>query len=279
MRGGWLADGAVALAASCCVAIVAAGADRALPGRDARRDVRVAGVDAARAEAVAACVSETRRAVETLLLGTTALRPWVPPCTVHVHGDRSSFAAAVSGAPAMATGATSIEFVGDTVALRRIDVIDGTDGGVPSALAHEVVHVVLADHFTDNPPPRWADEGLATLFDDPVKQQGHEADFRHADAHGQAWNVADLMALELEPVDAARQRVFYGQSAALVRWLLARRDGPTFLRFIDQATREGPAAALRFHYGIASAAELERAWRADPAPPPGPAEPDPGERR
>lgn len=279
MRGGWLVVGAVVAAAWCRVPFSATAADLPVSARDSRRDVVVTGVDTDRAAIIAACVDETRRRVEILLVGTAELRPWVPPCTVHVHRDREAFALAVSDAPAASGGATSIEFVGDSVSLRRIDVIAAADGDVPAALPHEVVHVVLADHFTDVPPPRWADEGLATLFDDPVKQRGHEADFRRAAAHGQAWSVADLIDLELEPADTARQRLFYGQSAALVRWLLAREDGTTFLRFVADAAREGPAASMRNHYGLSSADDLEQAWRSGPALPPGPAGPAPGAPR
>lgn len=231
------------------------------------RDVVVVGVAAGRAAAIVAHARATRRAIETTLGGDTAARPWVPPCTIHVHPDRTAFAGAVGGAPAAAGGATSIEFVGEAVSLRRIDVLDAADGGLPGALAHELVHVVLADRFPTAPPPRWADEGLATLFDAPEKQRGHEADFRAAEARGQAWRLADLMRLELDPADAGRQRVFYGQSASLVRWLIARRDGPTFLRFLDDAATLGTDAALGVHYGFATLADLERAWRGSPPPP------------
>jgi hypothetical protein len=79
--------------------------------------------------------------------------------------------------------------------------------------------------------------------------------------------VADLLALDLDPADTARQRVFYGQSASLVRWLLARRDGPTFLRFLDDAAAHGTPRALESHYAIESIAALERAWLAEAAAP------------
>lgn len=226
-------------------------------------DVVVVGVSPARAAAIAARAAATRRDIAAVLLGEDAPRPWSPPCTIHVHGDRAGFARAVPGAPVAAGGATSIEFVGDAVSLRRIDVVDAPDADRPPALDHELVHVVLADRFPAAPPPRWADEGLATLFDQPAKRQGHEADFRAAVAHGQAWRVADLLTLDLDPADAIRQRVFYGQSASLVRWLLARRDGPTFLRFLDDAAAHGAPRALATHYAVGSVAELERAWLAD----------------
>ena len=234
------------------------------PGSPA--DVVVVGVSPARAESIAATASAVRHEIESLLFDTSARRAWTPACVIHVHPDRQAFARAVGGPAVAAGGATSIEFVGDQVSLRRIDVVDAADGGLPAAIPHELVHVVLADRFTAAPPPRWVDEGLATLFDDPAKQAGHDADFRRAAAQGQAWRLDDLVRLDLDPADAVRQRVFYGQSAALVRWLLARADGPTLLGFVDATTDHGPDAAARTHYGFATTAALEAAWRAGSEP-------------
>lgn len=233
--------------------------------RGAVRDIVVVGTSPDHAASIAVHAAAMRREIQTTLLGSSAGRPWDPACEIHVHADPAAFARAVDGAPRTATGATSIEFMGDVVRLRRIDVVAAADSGIPAALNHELVHCVLADRFPHGPPPRWADEGLATLFDAPAKQRGHEADFREATARGQAWSLAALMALESEPAELSRQRVFYGQSAAVVRWLLARGDGPTFLRFLDDAATNGAADALRAHYRIDSLPTLEREWRADPA--------------
>lgn len=270
MDGGRFAGSVAVWLATACSGLFAqrseaAGLDD--PVASGGRDVVVVGVSGGRAAAIAAHVASVRRDIEASLRGRGALQPWSPACTIHVHRDRHAFAKAVGGAPVVAGGATSIEFLGDAVSLRRIDVVDAEDGGMPGALAHELVHVVLADRFPSAPPPRWADEGLATLFDAPGKQQGHEADFRAAAAHGQAWSLTDLLALDLDPADTGRQRVFYGQSASLVRWLLARRDGPTFLRFLDDVATRGLEAALGEHYGLATITELERAWCNSPQPP------------
>lgn len=227
---------------------------------DSRVDAVVLGVAPARATRITAHVAAIRRDIHSTLFGSDVLPPWTPPCMVHIHRDRASFARAVVGAPMTALGATSIEFAGSAIRLRRIDVMDSADGGIPGALDHELVHAVLADHFTEQPPPRWADEGLATLFDTPAKQQGHDADFRAAATRGQAWKLTDLMTLEIEPADTGRQRVFYGQSAALVRWMIAQAGGPTFLRFLHEEAVYGPGPALQKHYGIDSIADLEGAF-------------------
>lgn len=232
---------------------------------DDHSDVVVSGVTPARARDIAERAIVVKHEIEATLFGDMKPRPWVPPCTIHVHADRASFARVVGGAPSGVEGATSIEFLGDVVCRRRIDVLDAKDGGMPDALAHELVHGVLADRFTDRPPPRWADEGLATLFDSPLKQRGHDADFRAALDRGQSWTLADLMTLDREPAESTRLRVFYGQSAAVVRWLLERSNGPTFMRFLDDADAEGLEQALRRHYRLDSLALLERAWLEEPA--------------
>lgn len=235
--------------------------DSAAPVPPRASSVVVIGVSAGRAGMIEDRALAVRDQIEAKLIGAVSRRPWVPPCAIHVHRDRASFNRAIGAAPAGIEGATSIEFLNNTVHRRRIDVMDGGDGGIPTALAHELVHVVLADRFTDSPPPRWADEGLATLFDSHAKRQGHEADFRSAAAQGQAWPLADLMAMEREPADGRRLRVFYGQSAAVVGWLLERADGPTFLKFIDDADGLGLDEAVRMHYRFESLRALEDAWR------------------
>jgi hypothetical protein len=106
-----------------------------------------------------------------------------------------------------------------------------------------------------------ADEGLALLFDTPEKQRGHEADLQDARRRGLIWSAADLLALEDYPADSARQKIFDGQSAALVRWLIARHDPATFIRFLDDAAEVGMEAALDRHYAITSLVSVSSAWK------------------
>lgn len=170
------------------------------PARDGDDSFVVTGVGRDLADRIAAHAAGVRRAISSQYLGVVDPPVWRPRCIVHVHGFADSFRGAIRGAPAGARGATSIEFVHDAVSLRRIDVMgDQMSAAIPDALAHELVHVVLADRFTAGPPPPWADEGLAMLFDPPEKQRAHEADFLAAAARGQAWRARDLMALEVHP--------------------------------------------------------------------------------
>jgi hypothetical protein len=221
----------------------------------------VVGIDGERARNVALHAAELRRRISTELLGVAMPVAWTPRCLIRVHLTEESFAEAVGGAPSSARGATSIEFCGDSVGLRRIDLmVDLPDQGIPDALGHELVHVILADRFIEQPPPRWADEGLAMLYDSEEKQRGHDEDFREAALHGMAWSGVDMFDIELDAADIARERVFYGESLALVRWFLTQGSPSTFLSFIEDCDEKGLAGALQHHYGIGSLVEFDSRW-------------------
>jgi hypothetical protein len=224
-------------------------------------NIVVVGTSQSRADVIREHAETIRREVFSQLLGEADPKPWLVRCEIHVHSSAESFEQAVGGSPVEAHGATSLEFSGDRVVTRRIDVVGDGPAVVPDAIAHELVHVVLADHFVHAAPPRWADEGLALLFDTLEKQRGHEADFQDARRRGLAWSAADLLALEDYPADGPRQKIFYGQSAALVRWLIARRDAATFIRFLDDAAEVGMEAALDRHYAITSLVSVSSAWK------------------
>lgn len=247
----------VAVAVLCAAVI--------LQGRVATANFDVHGTSSTRAEAIVRHAEQVReRAFETLL-GASAPSPWTVRCEIHLHATEDSFAEAVGGPPDGARGATAIEFAEAGICVRRIDLMDDDPATVPDALAHELVHVILADHFTTAPPPRWADEGLAVLFDDEAKQAGHARDFAAARRAGMTWSASHLLAMEEYPREPHRQRVFYGQSAALVRWLIDQRGAATLLLFLDDAAAIGEGAALERHYGFSTVAALERAWLSQPA--------------
>lgn len=234
-------------------------------GRGDSPSVIVHGVDATRAQRIADHAEAVRRAACAALLRVESPAAWAPRCLIQVHLTSASFAGAVGGQPVGARGATSIEFSGDAVSLRRIDVMGDGPEVIPDALAHELVHVVLADRFTELAPPRWADEGLALLFDAEAKQAAHDGDFRRAQAAGGGFTAADILALEHYPSSPARQRVFYGQAAALTRWLVARDDAAAFVDFLDDASRTDVASALLRHYGLETLASLDAAWKEVPS--------------
>ncbi len=186
-------------------------------------------------------------------------RTWRPLCTVVLHASRASYLQAVGRGGAQTSGSSLVRFDGDRVATRRIDLLV-VRAGQTSALAHELTHVVLADRFGARCPPRWLDEGIATLADAAAKQSLHERDFRRALHGGAALRLVDLLRLE-QFTSAEQVPAFYGQSLSLVRFLAERDEPAKIVDFAAAATVEGYDRALQKHYGIHDVAALESRWR------------------
>ncbi|MFM8415469.1 MAG: hypothetical protein ACKOCX_12180, partial [Planctomycetota bacterium] len=77
------------------------------------------GTSPERSAVIAAHAERVRAAIQTRLLGRPASEHWRPRCELHVHATADSFTSAVGMPPLAARGATSLEFTGDRVSLRR----------------------------------------------------------------------------------------------------------------------------------------------------------------
>ncbi len=123
-----------------------------------------------------------------------------------------------------------------------------------NTVTHEVAHMVQHEAFAGVRLPRWAGEGLAMVADGRpdrwarVLQAGHSA--------------YPLRILLRSGYPRRNARVFYAQSLSLTRFLLARGGRGRLKAFIYQAARQGYDRALHDNYGLASVAQLERAWKA-----------------
>ncbi|MBA4015656.1 MAG: hypothetical protein C0483_00565 [Pirellula sp.] len=183
---------------------------------------------------------------------------WAPRCLVVVHGSAATYLQAVPGGE-RTLGSSWIETKEGKIVTRRVDLRADRVDWFAGALAHELVHVLLADRVGGYPPARWAEEGLAILADPTDKQQRHEADFRAAAAQGGEFRLAEMLG-HTEYPDATRITAFYGQSASLVRFLIKFRTPADFSAFLKHSASYGYDAALRSTYGINGIADLERRW-------------------
>ncbi|MBL9091743.1 MAG: hypothetical protein JNL96_11005 [Planctomycetaceae bacterium] len=185
---------------------------------------------------------------------------WHPRCHVVVHGTLASYLREVPGGE-RTLGSSWIQHQSGAIVTRRIDLRGDRADWFAGALAHELIHVLLADHVGKHPPQRWAEEGLAILADPSEKQLRHDADFRDAAARGGHFRLAEMLAYHEYP-DTTRITAFYGQSASLVRYLTKFRTPADFAAFLKLAASKGYDAALREHYEIDGVADLERRWLA-----------------
>ncbi|HTU26506.1 MAG TPA: hypothetical protein VMF30_13960 [Pirellulales bacterium] len=185
---------------------------------------------------------------------------WTPKCDIVLHPNDDSYLREV-GAGGVSTVASSlVDHKDGSVSLRRVDVRSPQSSWQTAALPHELTHVILADCFLNRVVPRWIDEGAALLADPAEKQQRHKAEMAGAIADRSAFRVVELLTLEDYPA-GNRWGAFYGQSLSLVEYLTQQRSTDDFIRFVNVSFDKGYDASLREVYGLASVAELERAWQ------------------
>jgi hypothetical protein len=184
---------------------------------------------------------------------------WDPRCEVVLHRTRSQYLEVVGKNAGQTSGASLIRFQAGRVALRRLDLLVDGDGQLP-ALAHELTHVVLADRFAGRQPPRWVDEGIATLADSAEKRLLHHRDCENALRGGTALRMIDVLTLD-QFTSPEQVPAFYGQSLSLVSFLTQRDRPSRVVEFAATAMNAGYDRALQEHYGIDGVAGLERRWR------------------
>jgi hypothetical protein len=192
-------------------------------------------------------------------LGRATQDAWTPKCDVYLHKNRASYLAAVGRGAGQTVGSSLVKNDGPRIIARRLDLVGRSDF-LSAALPHELTHIVLKDRFVETPLPRWADEGSAILADTDDKQERHRSDLQRGAASGKTFRAMDLLTLEEYPT-REKFGVFYGQSASLTEYLVARKNPTVFLTFIEKASSSGYDVALRDVYGIANVGELERLWQ------------------
>lgn len=201
----------------------------------------------AHAERMARHCEEVRTTLTRTWRGES--KPWNPKCQVMLHGSTQDYVRAVGAGSEATLGSSLVKPAVGAVRTRRIDLRTDVADYLTAALPHEMCHVVLADHFREGPPPLWFDEGVALLYDPPEKQRLHDRDLRVGLQHGTAFPLPELLTLEGYPPQD-RWGVFYGQSAALVRWLFTKGTARQLLTCVEQAPVGAMGMALREDFGL-----------------------------
>jgi hypothetical protein len=189
-------------------------------------------------------------------LGDAHPAAWTPFCEVVVHPDTNAYVACVGPGSQTTSGCSSIGLDQGRVVLRRIDLrADALDWNTES-LPHELMHVVLADRFSQQRISPWADEGIAMLAESPEKLKRRLTELRRAASHGAIYSLSDLVNVRSRPQLAYRD-AFNGQSVALVGLLLDWGTPAQCLDFVAASQQKDWQSALRDVYGERSR-ELER---------------------
>lgn len=211
------------------------------------------------ADDVARQCQSVREQIHAKWLGNSSMESWQPCCEVVVHATKESYVHSVGRGGTQTSGSSLIRFGEGKITRRRLDLLVDQYGRLP-ALHHELTHVVLADRFAGKLPPRWADEGIATLADSTTKQLLHQRDCLAALKNGTSIRMVDLLRLE-EFTSHHQVPAFYGQSLSLIRFLAHYGEPLLLVPFLEQADTHGYDRALREMYDIDGVSHLEKLWR------------------
>jgi hypothetical protein len=121
-------------------------------------------------------------------------------------------------------------------------------------VAHEVAHTVIAAKYGLE-FPAWANEGIASVYDEPARCQIREGIERDFVANNSWPQIADVMA---EPIRSQSQ---YTVAASLTQLLVTQNSRTQFIAFVEAGQGHGWDAALRDHYDISGVGELQLLWQ------------------
>ncbi|MBS0266305.1 MAG: hypothetical protein JSS02_30525 [Planctomycetes bacterium] len=206
----------------------------------------------------ATCEALRRQLLDTWSVGEPLA--WQPRCDIVVHSTVAGYSRELGLESRQSSGCATIELSGKQVKKRRVDLRADAADWLTTALPHELTHVVLADQFASQQIPRWVDEGIAILAEPASRQAQRRQALQRALTHVPRLTAQDLMALRDYPT-GARRDLFYGESAALVAWLVERDSPARFLEFVQASQTQGWQRALTDIYHIESTAELDRLWQ------------------
>jgi hypothetical protein len=183
---------------------------------------------------------------------------WVPKCEIVYHPTAEEFAAATK-LPAAATGRAEVKMADGTAGSRRIDLRADDVSAADVALPRELTHVVLADLFPNQPPPKWAELGMAVLSTPDAEVGRYLQTVRRCARDGELLPVDKVLTATQVPAKAVTG--FHVESVALVDFLVRWKGEKAFTAFVRDGQRYGTDAALQRQYGLADARALEDRWK------------------
>ncbi len=208
----------------------------------------------------AAKTAETIRAQQAKRWGSTATRgTWTPRCEIFLFPTSGEFAR-MTGQPETSPGFSTMEIKAGRISARRVNLRADHPQLIAAILPHEVTHVVLADLFTQQQIPRWADEGMAVLAEPLNEQISRTAELTGPLKEGRVFKLSELMAIDYPSAEA--WSLYYAQSVSLTQFLVDQGTHEQFVRFVRGAQQKGVEESLRSVYKIAGFSELENRWQA-----------------
>jgi hypothetical protein len=207
----------------------------------------------------AAQAAESVRTQQARRWGSSAARTdWSPPCDIYLYPTPKDFAQ-LTGQPETSPGFSTMGVNSNRIVSRRVNLRGDHPQLLSAILPHEVTHVVLADLFTEQQIPRWADEGMAVLAEPRAEQVSRASELSEPLRNKRVFKLSELMAIDYPSADA--WNLYYAQSVSLTQFLVELGSPEQFVGFVRGAQRRGVEIALRESYQIDGFTELENRWQ------------------
>jgi hypothetical protein len=207
----------------------------------------------------AAQAAESVRKQQGKRWGSSAIRTsWTPRCDIYLYPTPDDFAQQ-TGQPDSSPGFSTMGINANRVISRRVNLRGDHPQLLTAILPHEVTHVVLADLFTEQQIPRWADEGIAVLAEPVTEQLSRAAELTGPLKDGRVFKLSELMAIDYPNEEA--WNLYYAQSVSLTQFLVEQGTPAQFIAFVRGAQRKGIDNSLREVYQIKGYDELENRWQ------------------
>ena len=176
------------------------------------------------------------------------LPQWYRPCPIKVKVGQIG-----------AGGATTFSFDRGEVFGWRMRVQGSLERILDSVVPHEVSHTIFASHFR-RPLPRWADEGAATLIEHASERRRQQMMLK------QVWNtkrripLRRLLSIKEYPQDMRNVLTLYAEGYSLANFLVQAGGKSRYLKFLDDAHRQGWDRSLQQNYEVDTVEELDKRW-------------------
>src|SRR5262249_18386788 len=146
---------------------------------------------------------------------------------LYLYPNGKAFAQATKQ-PEDSPGFSTMISNGNKVVTRRMSLRGDHPALLNAILPHEITHVVLADLFTDQQIPRWADEGLAVLAEPRAQQHLRWAELESPLQTHRVFELGKLIAMDYP--DSKDWSLYYAQSVSLTHFLVEQGTPERFIQ-------------------------------------------------
>ena len=187
---------------------------------------------------------------------------WRKGSRVYLYPSREMYIAK-TGTPPWSEGCTRYQYVGRKVINVTIHLYQSAPLLLSSIVPHELTHAMYLG-FMDYRgfPPLWLNEGIAMSSEPAFRQRYRIRNFRNTLRQGRAFPLQKLMKLQRYPKSESETNIFYGQSLAVVNFLLNKYGSSALFELAQALAKATPEQALGQVYQYSDIAKFEKEWLA-----------------